>query len=104
MDTDEEIRQAAWNDMIEKRKGNRNIALSQNKVFGAKAIVEAPAVGRWYKFLCHCIGESKITYGKVTKVNSDGTIDCEKCFDMPEYRPYGGHKWFDDLPWAAIID
>lgn len=84
----------------EEDDGKRNIDLPKECEFGKKAFLEKPVVGHWYKFDHLCVGQDEIGYGKVTKVNDDGSVDVEKYFHLPSYRPYAATKWFDYLPFA----
>ena len=71
---------------------------------GKKTELVEIQIGKWYKFNYTCIGEAMAQYGKVVKIDEDGTIWAEKVFELPSYRPYAATKWYDNLPMAKAIN
>lgn len=71
----------------------------ESKDLGSKAKTANVEVGKWYVFPA---GNENSRYGKVVAINGDGSVEAEKVFTLPSYRPYASHKWFDDLPMALM--
>lgn len=81
--------------------GKATAKLFNTKDLGSKgkAMAKKVEVGKWYKF--DVLGSNELMgYGKVVAINDDGTCEVEKYFELPSYRPYASHHWFDDLPMA----
>ena len=70
------------------------------KNFGSKAYLKKAEVGKWFKFDVVSVSESKTGYGKVVAILENGEVEVEKYFELPSYRPYAAHAWYDDLPFA----
>lgn len=71
--------------------------------FGHKGMMRAVEVqvGNWYKFQ---VSNEILGYGKVTRITNDGYCEVEKYFELPKYRPYASHNWFDDLKYALMTE
>ncbi len=77
---------------------NRNMTLPTRNDFGSKAYCKKAEVGKWYKF--DGIIGNVIGYGKIVSFIDDDRVEVEKYFELPSYRPYAAHNWYDDLPFA----
>ena len=75
------------------------IKLADQSRYGKKAYLKPAEEGKWFKFSVTSIGEDMIGYGKIVKIEN-GYAEVEKYFELPSYRPYAAHKWFDNLPFA----
>jgi len=75
------------------------VRVFEDKGFAKNTLRCVPEIGKWYKFQAKAAQELT-GYGKVVKIVDDSHIEVIKYFEIPSYRPYGGHKWFDDLPYA----
>lgn len=75
--------------------------LRKQSEFGKKAKIAYPQVGRWYVFEA---ADGYIGYGKVTSILNNNRVEVEKYFELPSYRPYAAHAWYDNLPWAVYDD
>lgn len=75
--------------------------LFKKEDLGKRAYFKEVEVGKWFKFDVLVVGEDRIGYGKVVAINEDGSVEVEKYFELPTYRPYAAHNWFDNLPMAV---
>lgn len=66
----------------------------------ARSRLEHVQVGKWYKFDANAIGFNGTGYGKVVRIIDEKTVEVEKYFELPDYRPYASTKWYDSLPLA----
>ncbi len=80
---------------------NETAYLFKSSELGRKAHTAKAEIGKWFKF-DH--GNENTGYGKVVAINGNGTVEVEKYFSLPKYRPYATHKWFDDLPMAVMSE
>lgn len=74
--------------------------LFKQEQLGKKAYAKQVEVGKWYKFDVLSCGQQMTGFGKVVAINNDGTCEVEKYFELPSYRPYAAHNWYDGLPMA----
>lgn len=77
------------------------VTINSRKQFGSKAYLQKIEVGKWFAFDVVTVGTSMTGYGKVVAINDDGTATVDRYFQLPSYRPYAAHKWFDSLPFAV---
>lgn len=75
------------------------VKLAKRNQFGSKARLAKAEVGKWYAFTTLRV-QPTTGYGKVVAILDDEYVEVEKWFELPDYRPYACHKWFDDLPFA----
>lgn len=76
------------------------VKLADKSRFGSKAYLKEAEVGKWYKFDKICVGEQMVGYGKIVNILEDGYVEVGKYFELPSYRPYATHNWYDNLPYA----
>lgn len=76
---------------------NKTKYLLRKSKFSKGAKIEVPQIGKWYKFETI---SNDIGYGKVVAILENDTVEVEKYFELPSYRPYAAHNWYDYLPWA----
>ena len=76
------------------------VKLAKRSDFGSKAKVEEAVVGHWYSFGVVSVGQQMVGYGKIVEIDDEGYALVDKYFELPSYRPYAAHKWFDNLPCA----
>lgn len=77
---------------------SRTLPRVNNILFQYGLKKEIPEVGKWYKF--DCMG-NRTRYAKVVEVADDyESVKVIKEFELPNWRPYCGKKWYDNLPWA----
>ena len=76
--------------------------LFDKKLLGTKGLARARQVevGKWYKFDVICAGQDMVGYGKVVRIIDETSVEVEKYFELPSYRPYASTNWFDRLPYA----
>lgn len=74
--------------------------LFKKEELGKKAYSQKIEIGKWFKFAVVSVGEKKVGYGKVVEIIDEEYCLVEKYFELPSYRPYAAHHWYDDLPMA----